>query len=280
LLLPESKHFSRNSIAISLWSERGLIGALILAEKVNGSLFTQEEIEIARMVGERLIDSKASMELTHKLMDLQRQQIAQTRLVDQHTRRALHDDILPRLQSAMIKLSSKAISTDDAVRDMGEIHRQLSAVMRELPSLPEPEVARRGLIEALQVTIDNEYRPFFSSLTWKIADRAYEVVGSIPPYALDVLYHATREAVRNAARHGRQSASGHPINLAILIDWDGRLTIRVQDDGSGFDPSFLDGKNMGQGLALHSTLMAVVGGSLSVERIAGKTTQVILRLPG
>ena len=35
----------------------------------------------------------------------------------------------------------------------------------------------------------------------------------------------------------------------------------------------------GQGLALHSTLMAVVGGSLSVESVPGRYTRVLLSLP-
>jgi len=52
--------------AIPLWSERGLIGILLLGEKVNGGLYTQEEIEIARASGERLIDTRASAELGHR----------------------------------------------------------------------------------------------------------------------------------------------------------------------------------------------------------------------
>jgi hypothetical protein len=38
--------------AVSLWNERGLIGVLLLGEKQSGGLYTQEQIEIARAVGE------------------------------------------------------------------------------------------------------------------------------------------------------------------------------------------------------------------------------------
>jgi len=279
VLLPESRFFGRNSIAIPLWSERGLIGALVLSEKKNGSLFTQEEIEIARTAGERLIDSKASNELALRLMELQRQHLSETKVIDQQTRRSLHDDILPRIQSAMIKLSSKAMNTDSAIQEMGEIHRQLTAVMRELPTIQEPELAQRGLIQALQVTIENEFRPFFNTLTWQIDEKAMENNKLIPPYALDVIYHATREAVRNAARHGRQSESDHPIHLHIGISWEDGLVISIQDNGIGFDPTIKNVENYGHGLALHSTLMAVVGGSLAIDSIPGKNTQVILKLP-
>jgi signal transduction histidine kinase len=278
LLLPESRLFGRNSIVIPLWSERGLIGTLVLGEKKNRSLFTQEEIEIARTISERLIDSKASNELAHRLMELQRQRLSETKVIDQQTRRTLHDDILPRLQSTMIKLSSNAMNTDGAIQEMGEIHHQLTLVMRELPTIHEPELVQRGLVETLQLAIENEYRPFFNSITWQIDEKALANERSIPPYASDVLYHATREAVRNAARHGRQSGSDRPVNLQATISWDGRLMIRIQDDGVGFDPT-KNSENIGQGLALHSTLMAVVGGSLAVESIPDKYTYVFLKYP-
>jgi signal transduction histidine kinase len=85
--------------------------------------------------------------------------------------------------------------------------------------------------------------------------------------------------VRNAAHHGRKSESDQQINLSISITWQKGLTISIQDDGIGFDPAMSDHDKNGQGLALHSTLMAVVGGSLAIESIPNKSTQVILNLP-
>ncbi len=279
LLLPDSRFLGQNALAISLWSERGLIGALVLGEKVNNSLFTQEEIDIARTVGERLIDSKASNELAHRLMDLERQRLSETRVIDQQTRRMLHDDILPRLQSVMIYLSSSSSNTEPLIQQLGEIHHQLSDLMHELPMIIEPELATRGLVGALQLSIENEYRPYFNSLTWQIDEKVAENIHSFSPYVSNVLYHATREAVRNAAHHGRQSDTDHPVNLLISFTWQDQLVVCIQDDGIGFDPGSKNGSARGQGLALHSTLMAVVGGSLAVESISGKKTQVTLKLP-
>ena len=276
LLLPDSRILGKHSIAIPLWSERGLIGALVLAEKKNASLFTQEEIEIARMVGERLIDSKASNELAQKLMELQRQHLSETMVLDQETRRTLHDDILPRLQTTMIKLSTDGIDKNAAIQEIGQIHHQLTSVMRELPTIQEPELERRGLVEALQATIENEYRPSFNSLSWQIDDNALVNSRSLPAYAADVLFHATREAVRNAARHGRQSEADQAVNLHISISWVDRLMIIIKDDGIGFEHA---AENSGQGLALHSALMAIVGGSLAIDSVPGKYSQVMLKLP-
>ena len=65
--------------AVPLWSERGLVGVLLLGDKRDGGLYTQEEIEIARASGERLMDTLATAEMARRLMALQRQRLAESR---------------------------------------------------------------------------------------------------------------------------------------------------------------------------------------------------------
>jgi signal transduction histidine kinase len=277
-LITETDKYGKNPIAIPLMSERGLIGVLVLGDKIHSGLFTQEEVEIARTVSERLIDSKASNELAHRLMELERMQVAEKRVIDQQTRRLLHDEILPRLQSLMIQISSSSLPTETTVKDLGEIHYLLANLMHELPNFVEPEISRQGLIEALKISIDNEYSSFFDTINWQVSDHATQITQSVTPYVSNVLFHATREAVRNAAYHARQSESGCSLNLTISMTWQDGLMIKVEDDGVGFNQATMDGAN-GHGLAIHSTLMAIIGGSLSVESIPGKYTRIILHLP-
>lgn len=278
-LLPENMGYGQNPLAIPLSGERGLIGILILGDKLNSSLYTQEEVGVARTVGERLIDSKASNELAHRLMEQERQHVSETRVVDQQTRRLLHDDILPRLHSLMIELASGPGNIEQVVEEMGEIHHQLSALMHELPSLVQPELARQGLVEALQATIENEYQSCFGDIHWQIDETVGENAKTFTPYVTNVLYHATREAVRNAAQHGKEPGSVQPLNLAIYMTWKDGLTIRVEDDGAGFSLAMVDGSNDGHGLTIHSTLMAVIGGSLAVESIPNQYTSVTIKYP-
>jgi signal transduction histidine kinase len=279
ILLPDSQVFGHNCMAVSLWSERGLIGGLLLGEKKNSSLFTQEEIEIARTMGERLIDNQASQELAKRLVTLERQNLSETRVIDQQTRRMLHDEILPRLQSAMIKLSARSTETGEVIQEMGIIHHQLTQVLHELPAIQEPEIARMGLVEALRTSIENEYRACFTTMTWKVDEQVGSKLNTIPGYANEVLYHATREAVRNAARHGRGPEDDQPLNLSITVCWERGLIIQIQDNGSGFELSSVASSSSNHGLGLHSTLMAVIGGSLAVESQPGQYTRVELRLP-
>ena len=49
------------------------------------------------------------------------------------------------------------------------------------------------------------------------------------------LVTALREALANAVRHGNQQDPGRWVRIALTIE-DCTVTIRVEDDGKGFDP--------------------------------------------
>jgi signal transduction histidine kinase len=263
--------------AVPLWSERGLIGVLLLGEKRDDSLYTQEEIEIARATGERLLDTRASVELARRLIALQRQRMAESQVLDRRTRRVLHDDILPRVHAAMLNLSSGAGS--DPIAILAEIHRELADLLRDMPSAGAPQVERLGLIGAVRGLLDDELRDAFDQVTWEIEPEAEQHAHTLPSLPAQVLFYATREAIRNAARYGRQGDASRALHLCIGFGWRRGLVTCVEDDGVGLTNASHGEGNSGLGLALHSTLMAVVGGSLTVESVPGARTRVTLSLP-
>jgi signal transduction histidine kinase len=270
--------------AVPLWSERGLIGLLLLGEKLDGGLYTQEEIEIARASGERLIDTQASAEMARRLMALQRQRLAQGQVLDRRARRALHDDVLPRLHAAMLALSGR--KTDDKGRNveggedplalLGDVHRLISDLLRDMPTATAPQVARLGLVGALRQAVDEELAGAFDALNWYIEPGVEQKTRRIPSLTAEVLFYAAREAVRNAARHGRDETAARPLRLDVALNWREGLYILVEDNGAGIGTG---ATSEGQGLALHSTMMAVVGGSLALESVPGVYTRVSLTLP-
>jgi signal transduction histidine kinase len=295
--------------AIPLWSERGLIGALLLGEKRHGGLYTQEEIEIARATGERLIDTRASAELTQRLMALQRQRLVESQVVDQRTRRALHDDVLPRLHTAMLMLEASGmrfdpsddhpspspqasnLNGDEVVELLADVHRQIANLLHAMPATAAPEVARLGLVGALRQAVDGEFGGDFDAVTWQVAPEAEHATSDIPPLAAEVCFYAAREVVRNAARYGRNGDPARPLHLAVSIAWRNGLELRIEDDGVGLvgaqgSPERVAGQadatiagGSGHGLGLHGTLMAVVGGTLIAESKPGAYTRVSLSLP-
>jgi anti-sigma regulatory factor (Ser/Thr protein kinase) len=125
----------------------------------------------------------------------------------------------------------------------------------------------------------------------------------LPSLTAEVVFYAAREAIRNAARYGRGGRHSDPLRLLIAVTADQGWRIVIEDDGDGLrhpeyaieagdienaeaTPEFSDvaskansSGGAGRGLALHSTMMAVVGGSLEVESVPGQFTRVVLSLP-
>lgn len=270
--------------AIPLWSERGLSGVLLLGEKSDSGLYTQEEIEIARVISERLIDTHASAEMSRRLMEIQRQRLAQSQIIDQKTRRVLHDDILPDIQAALIALSSEAANghaghekTQRALKLMTDAHKQISDLLHDMPTTSAPEVARLGFVTAFKRIVENEFSTVFDAVRWEISPEAQAVAQSLPTLTAEVIFYAAREAVRNAAKHGRGGKAERPLHLTVTMQHTDHLTITITDDGVGLGNSETSGS--GQGLALHSTMMAVVGGEVVVDTAANQFTRVTLNVP-
>jgi signal transduction histidine kinase len=266
--------------AVPLWRERGLIGALLFGPRRDGSLYTREEIEIVRSTGERLLDTAASVALSQRLMRLQRERMAATQLLDQRTRRVLHDEVLPLIHTAMLRLAAGQ-PVDDALAQLADAHSQASRLLRELPPTVLPEIARLGLLAALRKMVEMEFGAAFSGVTWEYGEAAAAAAARLRPEAAETIYYAARELVRNAAKHARPASAenGRP-SLTITAEANaGQFRLSVADNGRGrFKPAGeLTGG--GQGLALHSTLMAIVGGSLAVESVAGEMTRGVLSLP-
>jgi signal transduction histidine kinase len=202
-------------------------------------------------------------------------------VLDQRARRVLHDDALPRLHAAMLMLSNTADQNaqTNGLALLADVHRQISNLLREMPASTAPEVGKLGLLGALRQVVEGELAGAFDNVRWEVTPEGTRAASAVPALSAEVIFYAAREAIRNAARHGRNGDLARPLNLRIaVLDHDG-LEILIEDDGAGLVPGQRSNGGSGQGLALHSTMMAVVGGSLATESAAGKYTRVTLALP-
>jgi signal transduction histidine kinase len=201
----------------------------------------------------------------------------------------LHDDILPQIHAALIALGgSGASAIPDATAVLMATHRQISDLLREMPARSAPAVARMGLIAALDQLIDDELPEAFDDVTWQVEAQAEELLRDLPQLTVEVLFYAAREAIRNAARYGRGAERQRPLHLQITIGEEAGLVIRIHDDGVGIAAQRSgEGTDHGQtpqhgsrqGLSIHSTMLAVVGGTLETTSAPGECTTVTLRLP-
>ena len=137
---------------------------------------------------------------------------------------------------------------------------------------------RSGLVGALRQAIDDELGSAFDGVAWQVEPEAEQQAQTIPSLTAEVLFYAAREAIRNAARYGRDTDKALPLHLCIGVAWRDGLEITIEDDGVGVDAVQKSSTSSGQGLALHTTMMAVVGGTLAVESAPEKYTRVTLAL--
>lgn len=264
LVLPvDPNTHSGASWAVPLWSARGLVGVLLLGQRADQSLYTQEEVEIARSTGERIIDTASSLAMSQKLMQLQRERMANAQLLDQRTRRVLHDDVLPSVHAAMLAITAGR-EPSDVVRQLSEVHQKLADLLHQLPPTVAPEIARLGLIGALLRSVQVEFGQFFQDVQFDIQEGVEDQASSLAPAAAEVVYFAARELVRNAAKHSQPEAGSENRRLRVTARvTEAALRIIVEDNGAAWAT---DSSSVGQGLSLHGTMMAVVGGTLSIER--------------
>ncbi len=260
---------------VPLVSQRGLDGLLVLGEKAEIGFLAQEELEIARAAGERLVDLLLTDELARRLVQLQRERYIDQALADQHPRRLIHDEVLPKLHAAMLELSSKGeASIPQTVDQLGQAHKQLSGLLREMPAVHTETISRLGWLNSLKAMVQQEYASAFREVEWEVDEHFSEQLDQLSTTVSEVLFYAAREAIRNAARHGRQ---GQTVNRLVLrCQSEGKIKIEIEDDGKGIK----SGASLpsGHGLELHRLMLAIIGGSLTLESEENRFTRVRLEL--
>jgi hypothetical protein len=268
--------------AVTLWSRRGPIGVLLLGDKSDGSLYTQEDFEIAQAACERFLDTQTSAELTRRLVAIQRERLVGSRILDRKTRRVLHDEILPSLHTALLALSGgagKDSGSERALADLAGVHRRISQLLLDTPGAPPIDELSGGIVESLRRLLEDELPESFDEVCWRIDPPAEQAARLLPPIYLETWYYAAREAIRNAAKYARGGDSSRPLHLAVSLTGSDPLDLSVEDDGVGAQSLPSAKETTGQGLALHSTMMAVLGGQLIMERPSAGGTVVRLILP-
>jgi signal transduction histidine kinase len=265
--------------AVPLWSERGKIGALLIGRKRGGGVYTQEEIEIARATGERIIDLLATESMARRLMNLQRKRFVEQRVMDLRARRLLHDETLPALHTAALYLNGvpqQDPSVQKAVSALMDVHRQISDLIHSAQS--STPLTNGDLTAGVQQLVEREFAEEFQAITWKTCDALPTVDGLVE----EIVLGAVREAIRNAALHGRGGNSHYALCLEVEFQCAEQVNIIIHDNGVGVRQDVEKSdvpKGSGGGLLLHSTMLALIGGYLHSDSAAGQGTTVTITFP-
>ena len=104
-------------------------------------------------------------------------------------------------------------STETALDHLSEAHQEVSTLLRELPMTTTPDIARLGLLGALRKMIVTDFAQTFDAVEWHCEDGVEQETGRLSPMAAETLYYATRELVRNAAKHAKPADAPDPLQL-------------------------------------------------------------------
>ena len=285
--------------AISLWDARERIGALLIGEKTDGGLYSQEEMETAQAGGERVVQLLAGEQMLLRLMELQRKRTVEQRIMDQRTRRALHDEVLPALHLAVLQLSGadrQQPPVQGALDTLADVHRQIAELLASTQPAPARAANPCELTGALRGLVEGEFAHSFELVVWEGVPGCDPGNSAVPEtqgglfvdqVVGEVVLGAAREAIRNAAAHGRGDKAERPLHLQIVLEeqceQEPELALTIADNGVGIDaesPNEVQprsGTGTGNGLALHSTLLAMVGGYLTVTspRMGGTVVRIV-----
>lgn len=188
--------------------------------------------------------------------------------------RELHDSISQDLFSSSLLAGALRKALPDGSQSHGQaqsLERALENTMREMRALLlelRPVILEdAGLVPALRELCKAYEARLGIGISADISDLVLE------PDAEHVVLRVAQEALGNAARH----AEAHAISLNVTSGED-YVTVRVCDDGRGFDPARLEERH-GMGIELMRERVTEFGGTLEVRSLPGKGTDVRVYVP-
>lgn len=282
---------------LPIYDELGIVATFYLGPRHDGSLFTEEDMDIAQACGQRILDTLRDHEAMQAVAGLLRRRIVDVKLLDAQHRRVLHDEILPQMHLALLRLETarnipngeqqqtattiqQQTALDDAIGTISDAHRRLAAMMRaNTPSAPH-RLERDGMLHAIHTMLKQDFQQAFDEVTWTISEETMSRIDeTVPPAIAELIFAAVQEALRNAARHGRGSDVHRRLCLSIHASYSQSLELLIDDDGVGIVSASSSTSGTGGGLLTHSALLAIAGGSLTVKSTPGSGVTVRIFLP-
>lgn len=295
---------------LPIYNERGLAATLYLGPRQDGGAFTDEDMNLAHACGQRILDTLSDHEAMQAVANLLRRRVVDVKLLGAQQRRVLHDEILPQMHLALLRLEmlrslpeterteiarsaaeGKAGGTlqahcqaiDEAINMISDTHRRLAAMMRATAPGAPHRLERDGLINAIQTMLEQDFQHAFDEIDWCVSEEtAARIDEAISPAIAELIFAAVQEALRNAARHARGADVHRHLCLTFRAAWhpaDPGLEISVADNGVGLASADSSTTGTGGGLLTHSTLLAIAGGSLTIQSAPGEGVKVRIMLP-
>ena len=250
----------------------GIVGNFYLTEKEGATEFSEADQELVERFA-----AHAGIAIQNARLHQEVQKLA---IVDERLRisRDLHDGIIQSIYAVSLSLEDvpelidedRDVALDRVDRAIDRLHTTIADIRTFIVGLgPESGSGLKGALESMA-------RELLAGSDIDVTlnlEAASELDGRLSPEAAHELSQIAREAVSNVARHSRAT------HAALAVDVEGDVaTIRVEDDGAGFDPQ----QPLGSahfGIANLKDRAAAIAGSLTIDSGPGMGTRIIVRLP-
>jgi signal transduction histidine kinase len=251
-------------------------GVLVALDPLHGGEFTADD--------ERLLTSfavsAASAVVTARSLTLDQLRAREAATEDERRRwtRELHDETLQGLGALRLALSAARRNEDperwraaltDAIAELDTEIASLRGIIADVRPASLDELGTQAALEALADR--TRTRGVEVHLDVDLDYEAGRVTERHDPELETAVYRVVQEAVTNAVKH----AGADEISVDVR-ERDGVVTVRVRDEGDGFDPAKSTG---GFGLVGMRERVDSLGGALAIESAPDAGTTVTVRLP-
>jgi signal transduction histidine kinase len=189
--------------------------------------------------------------------------------------RDLHDGVLQSILAVNLNLKMLHAADADPQRreTLGELVAETSAAVDELRrvamSLRPATLEKLGLVQALHWYAD--VAQTHGELVIEIRSQLEREPAGV---TAEQLFRIFQEALSNVQKHA--AARRVTVTLMGSGDW---LTIRIEDDGCGFDAACPQPDGQGLGLLTIRERVELLGGSVTITSAAGRGTTVCATVP-
>lgn len=191
--------------------------------------------------------------------------------------RELHDELGALLTGARMAVDWISRQLDAANRTRCQEHLArldtalaagIALKRRIIDNLCPPLLEQLGLIDTLRVLGAKFTQEGSEHLTLDLPDADIDA----PPALALAVYRIAQESLTNIRKHAHATS----VKLALRID-DGQLELRVEDNGTGFQPGPARGRHHGLAGMRHRAQMC--GGSFELQSRPSAGTRIIACLP-
>ena len=246
------------------------LGNLYLADKLGAPSFGEGDEELIR-----LLAAHAAVAIQNARLYAQLERLA---VLEERTRIGmdLHDGVIQSIYAVGLTLESTRLAlpeeADEAMTLLDVAIAGLNDAIRDIRNFIL-DLRPRRFAGDVQQGMAQLVREFQANTMVPVSMSIPEQLDDVPLPLGRAIFLTTQEALANVARHARAKR----VDIALHTS-AGRVVLKVQDDGRGFDTNN-EALRIGHGLANMQARAEGLGGKFDIRSDPGAGTAVILDLP-